>query len=95
MLEKEVEKLLVKKVKDLGGMAYKFVSPGNSGVPDRIVLFPDGKIIFVELKTDKGVISKLQERQINRIKNFGQDVSILFGKDGVESFIKKYESSLK
>ena len=40
MLEKEIEKILVTEVKKLGGKAYKFVSPGNSGVPDRIVIFP-------------------------------------------------------
>ena len=50
MLEKEIEAYLVKRVKELGGRSYKWVSPGNVGVPDRIVLLPGGRIIFVELK---------------------------------------------
>ena len=50
MLEKEIESYLVKRVKELGGRSYKWVSPGNVGVPDRIVLLPGGRIIFVELK---------------------------------------------
>ena len=50
MQEKEIEKILVAEVKKLGGRAYKWVSPGNDGVPDRIVVFPNRKPIFVELK---------------------------------------------
>ena len=40
MLEREIEKKLVDGVRKLGGRAYKFVSPGNDGVPDRIVVLP-------------------------------------------------------
>lgn len=51
MLEKEIEKILVQEVKKLGGRAYKWVSPGNNGVPDRIIIFPGQMPIFTELKT--------------------------------------------
>ena len=54
MKEKEIEKILVDEVKRLGGRAYKWTSPGNDGVPDRIVFLPDTRVIFVELKTDTG-----------------------------------------
>ena len=47
MRESEIEKILVYEVKKLGGIAYKWVSPGNDGVPDRIVVFPDRKPVFV------------------------------------------------
>ena len=57
MREKEIEKILVECVKRLGGRAYKWTSPGNDGVPDRIVILPDTRVIFVELKTDTGVLS--------------------------------------
>lgn len=50
MREKEVEAALVKAAKKRNGVALKFVSPGLSGVPDRLVLLPDGKIGFIELK---------------------------------------------
>ena len=53
MLESEIEKKLVREIRKMGGMAYKFVSPGNTGVPDRIVILP-GVITFVELKTETG-----------------------------------------
>lgn len=47
--EKQIEAYLVKRVKVIGGKAYKFVSPGNVGVPDRLVCY-QGKTFFVELK---------------------------------------------
>ena len=50
MREKTIESKLVKAVKNMGGLAPKFVSPGFDGVPDRIVFLPHGKIAFVELK---------------------------------------------
>ena len=54
MKESEIERILVDEVKRLGGRAYKWMSPGNDGVPDRIVILPDTTPIFVELKTDTG-----------------------------------------
>lgn len=50
MSEKELEKLFVQEVRKAGGNAYKFVSPGQTGVPDRLVVFPGNHIGFVELK---------------------------------------------
>lgn len=50
MLESKIEAYLRQRVKDLGGIAYKFTSPGNSGVPDRLVLLPGNRTVFVELK---------------------------------------------
>lgn len=49
MRESVVEKKFVTEVKKRGGLAVKFVSPGLNGVPDRLVLFPGGRMAFVEL----------------------------------------------
>ncbi|MDI5754298.1 VRR-NUC domain-containing protein, partial [Salmonella enterica subsp. enterica serovar Montevideo] len=46
--ENLIEKHLVAEVKKAGGVAYKFISPGHRSVPDRIVLLPGGRIVFVE-----------------------------------------------
>ena len=50
MLESALEKWICKIVKQCGGRAYKWVSPGCSGVPDRICILPEAKIIFIEVK---------------------------------------------
>jgi hypothetical protein len=61
--EKEIERKLVKMVKSLGGRCPKWVSPGSAGVPDRIILLPKGRIIFVELKRPVGgEVSALQHK---------------------------------
>lgn len=88
MLEKEVEAKLVSGVKKLGGIAFKFVSPGNAGVPDRIVVLPGGKVVFTELKTASGRLSTLQQRQIARIARAGGQVRVVYGMAGVEDFLE-------
>ncbi len=88
MKEKEIEKILVDEVRKLGGRAYKWVSPGNNGVPDRIVILPDRDPYFVELKTDTGRLSPTQKIQIDRLIGMGQQVSVVRGVKGVEQFFR-------
>lgn len=87
MREKDIEAVLVREVKRMGGRAYKWTSPGNDGVPDRIVILPNRNPIFVELKTEKGKLSELQRVQIRRLRELGQDVRVLYGLDAVERFL--------
>ena len=88
MREKDIEKILVAEVRKLGGRAYKWVSPGNDGVPDRIVIFPGKAPVFVELKTDTGKLSALQAVQIRRLGELGQKVYVAYGIDGVSQFFQ-------
>lgn len=90
MRESEIEKILTNEVKKLGGRAYKWVSPGNDGVPDRIVIFPGRPPIFTELKTDTGKLSALQTVQIKRLKDLGQPVEVVKGINGVSQFFQDY-----
>ena len=71
MLEKEIEKKLVKEVKNMGGIAAKFVSPGFDGVPDRLVLLPEGKMAFIELKAKGKKLRPLQKRRIKQFQALG------------------------
>ena len=88
MLEREIEKILKDEVKRLGGRAYKWVSPGNSGVPDRIVIFPGQAPIFTELKTASGRLTALQELQLKRLTDLGQRVYVIYGIDGLIQFFQ-------
>ena len=72
MLEKTVEKELCDRVKsDLGGWALKFVSPGQNGVPDRVILVPGGRIYFVETKAPGKKLRRLQEHVCGLITQLG------------------------
>ena len=77
MLEKELEAKLRDAVKQQGGRAYKFTSPGNTGVPDRLVVFPEGKIGFIELKQTGKKPTKNQMLQMNRLMALGCKVYLL------------------
>ena len=61
-LEKDIEARLRTRVEALGGRCLKWTCPGWRGVPDRIVLFPGGRVYFVETKRPKG--GKLSPLQI-------------------------------
>lgn len=68
MTEKQLEEKLVRAVKNRGGKAFKFVSPGQDGVPDRLVILPGGKIGFVEVKKPgKGKLRKIQKHQLKKL----------------------------
>lgn len=88
--EKSIEQYLVKKVRDAGGRAYKFVSPGNSGVPDRLVIFPSGAVIFCELKCAGGRLSALQKNQIGRLRELKQTVGVIHSKEEIDRLVSEF-----
>lgn len=83
MTEKYIEQKLVKAVKKRGGMALKFVSPGLDGVPDRIVLLPMGRMVFVELKAPGKKMRPVQEKIKKQLEALG---FLVYCVDGVEQF---------
>ena len=89
MRESTIEAYLRDRVKELGGKAYKFVSPGNDGVPDRLVCLPWGKGVFVELKAPGKKSTKLQELQQNRLKQMGFGVWVIDSQEMVDRFISE------
>ena len=50
MRERHIEQLLCRAVRKKGGIAPKLVSPGFDGMPDRLLLLPQGRVAFVEVK---------------------------------------------
>jgi hypothetical protein len=77
MREKEIEQKFTLMVKQAGGMALKFVSPGMSGMPDRIVLLPGGYMAFVEVKSPGKVPRPLQEARHRMLRKLGFKVFLL------------------
>lgn len=89
MRESAIERKLVRGIRKQGGLALKLVSPGHAGVPDRLVLLPGGRVIFVELKTETGRLSPLQVDTHTRMRSLGMDVRTLYGADQVDGFLEE------
>lgn len=76
MRESVIEGRLRKEAEKRGGMALKFVSPGMSGVPDRLILMPDGKAAFVELKAPEKKLRPLQKKRKEQFEKLGFKVYV-------------------
>jgi hypothetical protein len=87
VLEKQIEAYLVKRVKELGGRAYKFTSPAHRGVADRIVCLPNGQTWFVEVKTEGGRLSELQKVFASDMALMNQKYVCLWSKEHVDGFL--------
>lgn len=94
MHEKDLEKNLTKAVHARGGLAWKFVSPGTVGVPDRIVILPKGHIAFIELKKPgTGKLTKIQARRQAQLKQLDALAFIVNHPDQIETVLNQIEQS--
>lgn len=87
MLERDIEKYLVAKIKQLGGKAYKITSPGNNGFPDRLCIIPRKGMFLAEIKRRGEKPRKLQKRQIEFIRSLGTEVLVI---DSIEDIRELY-----
>jgi len=87
--ESTIEIYLTKKIDLLGGLSFKWTSC-CSGVPDRIIIY-NSVIYLVELKTSKGVLSKIQKYRFKCIAKCGITVLVLNSINSIDTFIKRIE----
>lgn len=86
MLESDIERRLGERLRRLGCVYYKFTSPQQRGVPDRIVICPDGTLVFVELKRPGGHMATLQSVQQARLRRRAQRVAVLWSAAAADAF---------
>ena len=91
LLEKKIEQKLEKAVKVQGGLALKFVSPNFDGMPDRIILLPEGKMAFVEVKANGKKPRNLQISRHRILRKRGFQVFILDDEKQIEKIIDEIE----
>ena len=89
MREKQIEKKLVKAVKEEGGMCPKLVSPGTDGMPDRLIMLPKARIGFVEVKAPGAKPRPLQERRHKQLRDLGFHVSVLDDPEQIPGILKE------
>ncbi|MFJ7647730.1 VRR-NUC domain-containing protein [Lysinibacillus sp. NPDC097279] len=94
MRESQIENYLKREIEKLGGLCYKFVSPGNRGVPDRLIILPNGQVIFVELKNETGKLSPIQVKTIETLKELKCRVFCLKSKPMVDKLIAELRVEL-
>lgn len=88
MKESTIEKQLREEIEKLGGKAFKFTSPGNVGVPDRIVMLA-GQVRFVELKKPGKELRPLQKYRKRQIEKLGFQVAVIDSIEKVEEFLNE------
>lgn len=93
MLESKVESHLCKEAKKRGGVALKFVSPGMNGVPDRIVLLPNGKMGFVELKAPGEKPRPLQIKRMRGLEKLGFQTYVADKKEMIGGILDEIQST--
>ena len=87
--ERAIERKLALAVKAAGGTALKFTSPGMAGVPDRLLLFPGGKIAFTEVKAPGKKPRALQLANHRTLAKLGFKVFVLDGTDQIPAIIRE------
>jgi hypothetical protein len=90
MLESKIQKNIMNKVKEAGGLAYKLHTTTVSGLPDLAILI-DGLVFFVEVKQPDGVVSKRQKYVHEKFRSVGHEVYILYD-DKIEIILDKYQA---
>ena len=87
MTEKAIEQKLVQTVKNMGGIAPKFVSPGFDGMPDRLIFLPGGRIAFVEVKAPGKKPRPLQLARHKLLQGLGFKVYVLDNLAGIKTIV--------
>lgn len=87
MEEQKIERRLKKEIELIGGKALKFISPGVSGVPDRIILLPYGRVIFLELKATGKKLRPIQELRKKELEKLGFDYWVVDSNEEIDSLL--------
>lgn len=92
MREKYIEQQLTKKAKQRGGLCEKWNS-GTAGWPDRIVLLPDGKFGFVEVKAPGKEPRPLQVHRHEQLRALGYSVFVLDATEQIGGILDEIQSA--
>ena len=93
LLESTIEQRLRKEAKSRGGLALKFVSPGMSGVPDRLVLMPGGRMAFIELKAPGKTPRALQKKRKEQLERLGFSVYVIDNLDMIGGILDEIQGT--
>ena len=93
MIEKQIENKLTAAVKKHGGIALKLVCPSFAGMPDRLILLPDGHIGFAELKAPGKKPRPIQLSRHRLLRELGYHVYVIDDPEQIGGMIDELEST--
>ena len=88
-MEKDIERYFKAQLEKRGAIVWKFVSPGQAGVPDRIVLLPGGRVVFAEMKAPGKRPRPLQRAVFERMRRAGHPVYVIDSREAVKAFMEE------
>ena len=88
-MEKDIERYFKAQLEKRGAIVWKFVSPGQTGVPDRVVLLPGGRVVFAEMKAPGQKPRPLQRAVFARMARAGHPVYIIDSREAVKRFMEE------
>lgn len=91
--EKVIEKYLISRVREIGGVCLKYSNSNMTGYPDRLVCFPDGKTAWVEIKSKGKKPTRQQELRHEELRAVGQNVFVVDSRALVDCVIKSWEGT--
>lgn len=89
--EKVIEQYLVATAKQNGLLCLKYSNPNQSGYPDRLLVLPSGRVIWVELKSRGRKPTKLQQLRHARLAGMGHQVYVIDNKADIDKLINSIE----
>lgn len=85
--EKSIERYLVQQAKEHGLPCLKYSNPNMVGYPDRLLVLPGAKVVWVELKSKGRKTSKIQDERIAQLINMGHEVRVIDNKADIDKLI--------
>ena len=92
MRERDIEKKLIDEVKKRGGLCEKWTS-GTVGWPDRIIILPDGKIAFAELKAPGEKPRPIQLHRHKKLRQLGMAVYVIDHPDNIGGILDEIQTT--
>lgn len=92
--EREVERYLVKRLKEMGLSCVKFIPDQLNGMPDRVVLLSEGRVRWVELKTKGGELSEIQKLRHEELRRAGHVVEVVWSKEQADELCERLAAEM-
>ena len=87
-MERDIQAKIRKKIIALGGLCVK-VDASKRGWPDLTVILPGGTVLFLEVKTPTGRVSKIQAYMHNQLREVGANVYVVSSPEQVTAIIER------